>query len=158
VGSAVDRAALGQVFSKYFSVYWYSFIPPIAPQSSPSITHGWHNRPIMSAVIVDSDPLQPHSKEHRPNGDDTYNKRHRDKRVETGLLEAGVRGYSRRTLISVIDNVIKNKNNNKKENSVALSPQPTYQNIIIVLISKFKKFCYRTCCVIQTDNVHIPLV
>jgi hypothetical protein len=46
VGSVVDRAALGQVSSEYFSFPCHSFIPLIAPQSSPSIIQGWYNRPI----------------------------------------------------------------------------------------------------------------
>jgi hypothetical protein len=46
VGSVVDSAALGQVFSEYFSFPYHSFSPLTAPQSSPSIILGWYNRPI----------------------------------------------------------------------------------------------------------------
>jgi hypothetical protein len=46
VGSVVERAALGQVFSEYFGFPCHSFSPLIAAQSSPSIMQGWYNRPI----------------------------------------------------------------------------------------------------------------
>jgi hypothetical protein len=52
VGSVVDRTALGQVCSEYFSFPCQSFIPLTAPQSSssssspPYIIQGWYNRPI----------------------------------------------------------------------------------------------------------------
>jgi hypothetical protein len=45
-GSMVDRAALRQVSSEFFGFPCHSFIPLIAPQSSPSIMQGWYNRPI----------------------------------------------------------------------------------------------------------------
>jgi hypothetical protein len=46
IGTVMDRAALGQVLSDHFCFLCHSFIPLIAPQSSPSIIHGWYNRPI----------------------------------------------------------------------------------------------------------------
>jgi hypothetical protein len=46
VSSVVDRAALGQVSSEYFGFPCHSFIPPTAPQSSPSTIQGWYNRSI----------------------------------------------------------------------------------------------------------------
>jgi hypothetical protein len=44
VGSAVERAELGQDFRVRFP--GHSFIPQIAPQSSLCIIQGWYNRPI----------------------------------------------------------------------------------------------------------------
>jgi hypothetical protein len=46
VGSVVDRAALGQVSSKYLSFTCHSFIPLIARQSSASIIKGWYSSPM----------------------------------------------------------------------------------------------------------------
>jgi hypothetical protein len=40
VGSVLDEVALGQIFSEYFGFSCHSFIPVIAPQSSPSIIQG----------------------------------------------------------------------------------------------------------------------
>jgi hypothetical protein len=45
VGSAVERAALGQVFSEYYGFLCQSFIPLIVPQLSTSIILGWYNTP-----------------------------------------------------------------------------------------------------------------
>jgi hypothetical protein len=47
VGFVVDKVALGQVFSEYFS---FPFIPPITPQSPSPIIRGWYNRPVVAAV------------------------------------------------------------------------------------------------------------
>jgi hypothetical protein len=46
VGSVVDRAVLGQVSTEHFGFPCHTFIPLIAPQSSPFIIWGWYNRPI----------------------------------------------------------------------------------------------------------------
>jgi hypothetical protein len=46
VGSVVERAALGQVSSKYFGFPCNSFIPLITPQSSPFAIQCWYNGPI----------------------------------------------------------------------------------------------------------------
>jgi hypothetical protein len=43
VGSVVTRAALGQVFSKYFGFPSHSFIRPFTQKSSPSINQSWYN-------------------------------------------------------------------------------------------------------------------
>jgi hypothetical protein len=45
VGFVVDKEALDQLSFQYFYFPCKSFIPPIAPQSSPSIIRGWYNRP-----------------------------------------------------------------------------------------------------------------
>jgi hypothetical protein len=50
VGFVVDKVALGQIFSEYFSFPLPIFIPPIAPQLPPSIIGGWYNRPVVAAV------------------------------------------------------------------------------------------------------------
>jgi hypothetical protein len=44
--SAVDRAAVEQVCSKYFGFSCHSFLPAIAPQSPQFIVQGFYNRPI----------------------------------------------------------------------------------------------------------------
>jgi hypothetical protein len=47
VESVVDTEARSQVLSEYFGFSCHSFIPLIAPQSSPSILQGWYNRQII---------------------------------------------------------------------------------------------------------------
>jgi hypothetical protein len=62
------RMTLAQIFSEYFGFPYHPFIPLIAPQSSPSIIHGWwtwfHSSPTVITVyhprLVDLVPLQPH--------------------------------------------------------------------------------------------------
>jgi hypothetical protein len=50
VGFVVDKAALGQVSSKYFGFPCQS-ISPTAPFSSSSIiVRGWYNRPVVASV------------------------------------------------------------------------------------------------------------
>jgi hypothetical protein len=46
----VDKVALGQIFSEFFRFSLPIFIPPIAPQSPPSIIWGLYNRPVVAAV------------------------------------------------------------------------------------------------------------
>jgi hypothetical protein len=55
----MDKAVLGQVSSEYFRFPCHSFIPLIAPHSSPPIIQGWYNRPINGCSKVGSVPLQP---------------------------------------------------------------------------------------------------
>jgi hypothetical protein len=43
----------GRFFSQYCSFPCHSFVPPVVPQSSPSITQGWYNRPIKNGVFWD---------------------------------------------------------------------------------------------------------
>jgi hypothetical protein len=45
VGTVVDRAALGQVFSEYFNFPCHSFIPLITPQLSPFVIQSWYKWP-----------------------------------------------------------------------------------------------------------------
>jgi hypothetical protein len=52
----VNRAALGQVFSEYFSFPCLSFH---APHKSSSNIWGWYSRPVVASVIADSVPLHP---------------------------------------------------------------------------------------------------
>jgi hypothetical protein len=42
----VDTATLRQVSPKYFGFPCHSFIPPVSPQSTPSIIQAWYNRPV----------------------------------------------------------------------------------------------------------------
>jgi hypothetical protein len=44
VGSVVDIAAMGQVSFEHFGFPCHSFVPLIAPKSSPSIIQGCYNR------------------------------------------------------------------------------------------------------------------
>jgi hypothetical protein len=46
MGFAVDRAALGQVFSLYFGFPYQSFIPLIAPQSTHLSFSGLGSTPV----------------------------------------------------------------------------------------------------------------
>jgi hypothetical protein len=55
VGSVVDRAELTQIASEYCGFSYHSFIPLIAPQSSPPTIKGWYNRLIN--VHSNSGPL-----------------------------------------------------------------------------------------------------
>jgi hypothetical protein len=50
VGFAVDKVALGQVFSEYFGFLMPIFIPPISPQSPSPIIRYWYNTPLVTAV------------------------------------------------------------------------------------------------------------
>jgi hypothetical protein len=46
VGFVVDKAALGQFFSKYFGFPFQFSIHPLLHISSSSIIRGWYNRPV----------------------------------------------------------------------------------------------------------------
>jgi hypothetical protein len=56
VGSVTNRAALQQVFSKYFGFPCHSFIPIFFPYSLPSLIQGWCNTPISGLSISGLDP------------------------------------------------------------------------------------------------------
>jgi hypothetical protein len=50
VGSVIDGAALGHIFSEYFGLPCRSFIPLTVPQPSSSIIHGCYNRLINGCI------------------------------------------------------------------------------------------------------------
>jgi uncharacterized membrane protein YjdF len=52
VGFVVGKAALGRVFSEYFSFRCQAF------DRSLHIIRGWYSKPVVASVIVDSVPLQ----------------------------------------------------------------------------------------------------
>jgi hypothetical protein len=56
----VTCGKLGQVSTRYFCFPCHSFIPLIDPRSSPSITQADTIGQKMTAVMLDSIPLQPH--------------------------------------------------------------------------------------------------
>jgi hypothetical protein len=49
-GFCGGRVALWQAFSEYFAFPFHSFIPLIAPQSSPSTNESWYSRPVADFV------------------------------------------------------------------------------------------------------------